>query len=586
MICPHCHAENREGAKFCDECGTRLVLENAVAAGSSVNGVDFGPVVTQAEVKSEEMSEGEASLVPEETGSADDAGAFESDSIPCSFNALDDSPESAAEAKKSDDQDSEDARPESGSSMDSDPSKGGSEGRFGFDGDAQAAGFDINSEVFADGALTQGDEACEAAGDTVEGSVEGGCSKDASEEATVVFAKPDLSEEADSDKTAIIQGRDETPASEVSETRRIDLSGFDSYMPEGSWHAPASAWRDGGTMRMPRIEDAETDPDQKSFRAPKQRKGGHKGAKIAAIIVVIVALCAAIAAFATYQMELWGGKIVPDVVGLTQADATNMLESKGFSVRATQVKSDETEGIVLLMDPGSGSRMDEGGEVVIHVATSRQVPIVTGASRADAEAAVAAEGLSNVTYTTQRSDGEEGVVLSIDPVEGSKVRANTPVTIVISEPYVVPAIAGKSQSDAAEALEEAGYTSYIEYVYNEDVPEGTVLGSDPAEGAKAASGTSVAIEVALSRGTELINATQGILYSGATVAIDGVNYDVVSCDSVTYQGNETTAYSITATPFTYFLGVKLPLEARSVSGTITWNADNTISSSSPSLSLG
>ena len=24
MICPHCNAENREGAKFCDECGTRL----------------------------------------------------------------------------------------------------------------------------------------------------------------------------------------------------------------------------------------------------------------------------------------------------------------------------------------------------------------------------------------------------------------------------------------------------------------------------------------------------------------------------------------------------------------------------------
>lgn len=29
MICPHCHTENRSGAKFCDECGTRLVAENA-----------------------------------------------------------------------------------------------------------------------------------------------------------------------------------------------------------------------------------------------------------------------------------------------------------------------------------------------------------------------------------------------------------------------------------------------------------------------------------------------------------------------------------------------------------------------------
>ena len=29
MLCPSCQAENRDGAKFCDECGTRL--ESAVS---------------------------------------------------------------------------------------------------------------------------------------------------------------------------------------------------------------------------------------------------------------------------------------------------------------------------------------------------------------------------------------------------------------------------------------------------------------------------------------------------------------------------------------------------------------------------
>ena len=27
MICPHCNAENREGAKFCDECGTHMWVD-------------------------------------------------------------------------------------------------------------------------------------------------------------------------------------------------------------------------------------------------------------------------------------------------------------------------------------------------------------------------------------------------------------------------------------------------------------------------------------------------------------------------------------------------------------------------------
>lgn len=494
MICPHCNAENREGAKFCDECGTRLT-----PATVELPAIDPEP-----------------------------------------------SPDEEAEERAIE--------------------------------DAGTSGDDTRDELLS--ALPDVEAPFEA--DLDEDASEADASGDADD---VDAQEGETDELLPADETGVIETRKDAPVSESSKTRPIDLSGFDEYLPKGTYSAPEPSWRDGGTMRMQRIEEESSINDQKSFRAPEKKKRGS-GVKIALAVILVLALCGAGAAFATYQMELWGGKVVPDVVGMTQADATNTLQSKGFAVRATQVKSDETEGVVLLMDPGKGGRMQEGGEVVIHVATARQVPAITGMARADAEAALSAEGLDNVTITTQRSDEAEGTVLSVDPAEGQKVRASTAVTVVVAEPYTVPSIANMTQSQATTALQEAGYNPYIEYVYTEEYVEGTVLGTNPGEGERLPSGSDVGIRVAMSRANELVSATQYLLAPGATVVIDGINYDIVSCDSVTYQGNETTAYTITATPFTYFLGVKLPLSAQAVSGSITWTADNTIASSSPSLSIG
>ena len=554
MICPHCNAVNRDGAKFCDECGTRLQDQANIPA-TDVSDASADTEETPASGADIEALSGDNadSQLVSALSSGDDARGS-------SFDAHDDDVDHASlldEMKRD--------LPE----IPSIPLPGFLASRS----DDEVAS---ESESEDDAQLAPSDD-----GDLAESDPEASCSpadedKHSEESDALSQTRPD--------ETAVIDSV--APVSEASKTRRIDLSGIDTFAPEGTYPAPSSSWRDGGTMRLPRIEEQSSINDQKSFRAPDKDKKPRKGLKIALCVVLALCLCGGVAAFATYQMELWGGKVVPDVVGMTQADATNTLESKGFSVRATQVKSDETEGIVLLMDPSQGSRTAEGGEVVIHISTSRSIPSIVGVQKSDAEAALAAEGFNNVTYTTERSDEEEGTVLSVDPAEGEKARANTAITVTVAEPYTVPSVANMSQDQAAQALKDAGYTSHIQYVYNEEIAEGTVLGTEPGEGEKVPSGSDIAINVALSRATELVSATQYVLASGNTVTIDGVSYDIVSCDSVAYQGNETTAYSITATPFTYFLGVKLPLEARSVTGTITWNADNSIASGSPSISVG
>ena len=75
--------------------------------------------------------------------------------------------------------------------------------------------------------------------------------------------------------------------------------------------------------------------------------------------MVVLVLALAAGAAVTYQMEIWGGHTVPNVVGKSEADATYELERKGFAVRWTQVKSDDVEGKVLLTRPVG--RLAQGG---------------------------------------------------------------------------------------------------------------------------------------------------------------------------------------------------------------------------------
>ena len=255
--------------------------------------------------------------------------------------------------------------------------------------------------------------------------------------------------------------------------RTADLTGLERLV-DSSYVPPSYASRAGDTMELPAVGDgpaaaakrfsAEMDPKEARRQARAQRKldrqiareqrrGAADGPRPARsktpLIVIACLLVAALAAAGiTWYLQLWGGKVVPDVVGKSQVDATYVLTDKGFTVRALPVRSDDVEGIVLLTDPDSGRRAEEGTEVVIHVSVARVVPAVLGLPRADAEAAFAEEGLTGVTYEEVKSNDPEGTVISVTPEAGTKVKAATPVTVQVAVPFTVPDVEGLSRADA------------------------------------------------------------------------------------------------------------------------------------------
>ena len=369
---------------------------------------------------------------------------------------------------------------------------------------------------------------------------------------------------------------------DIGITLTLDLSGIDTQSEEyaerlvdSDYVVPEPSFRDGETVQMKRI-DGEEAAKSKDYLASSTTEKKHPG-RVAALIVALIAIACALAAFVTYEAGMWGGKPVPNVVGMTEADAVSVLEGSGFSVRTDQVKSDDTAGIVLLMDPSANQRVDEGSEVVIHVATARTIPEIVGKSQSEAEDLLEAEGFTNVKTKKKRSERKEGTVLTVSPKPGSEALSSAEVTLTVAEPFTVPDVANKSFDDAVKALKDAGLGYDVLYIDTESYPEGTIIGTEPAAGTIVKKGDYIMIEIAQDHGSMLEEIANETLAPGMTLERGGASYTVESLDSVAYIGNNTVSYTVTAREYVYVFGSTVSNPAsESLSGTIVFDDDNQI----------
>ena len=325
------------------------------------------------------------------------------------------------------------------------------------------------------------------------------------------------------------------------------------------------------TMQMPRVE-RDSAPSNRDFRASAPVKRTPK----AALVVIAVAAVAVVVAIVTFAFGLWGGVAVPDVTGMTESDARSVLEENGFSVRSTQVKSDDTEGLVLIMDPAGGSRAAEGSEIVIHIATARFVPDIVGKSYDEAVKLLEEAGYENVRYEKVKSADEEDVVLSVSPEAGTRAKSSMEIVVGVSEAYRVPDISGLDLTAAEEAITKGGLIPSVVYVDTQDYPEGTILGTTPEANTKVAEGDYVTINVAQARGAELVSLTQQMFVAGTTATIGGTDFAIDSVDSVEYIGDDTVSFKVTGRPFATLMGETVYGTTQSIEGQVVYSADNEV----------
>jgi eukaryotic-like serine/threonine-protein kinase len=133
---------------------------------------------------------------------------------------------------------------------------------------------------------------------------------------------------------------------------------------------------------------------------------------------------------------------VPDVRGQLFDNAAGQLQGAGFAVARRDVDSSQPKDTVIDQDPRGGSSLSRGGTVTLFVSKGPKqsmIPNVESQDEASARQALEQSGFSVDVQEQDTTDpAQDGIVLSQDPVGGTKAKPGTTVTIVVGRLVEVP----------------------------------------------------------------------------------------------------------------------------------------------------
>lgn len=203
------------------------------------------------------------------------------------------------------------------------------------------------------------------------------------------------------------------------------------------------------------------------------------------------------------------GIAVPNVVGKTVEEATEILKSAGLTAKATKSESTEYEkNHIMSQDLEPGTTVNPGTVLNLVVSSGKvvgvSVPDVVGKTEAEAKVILEQEGFVMRKQLLESASVEKGCVISQSPLGAESAPSGSEITVTISSgagssnEVEVPDLVGKDEATAKSLLEAAGLTcSKVSEEYNDSVAEGLVLNQSYAAATMAPLGTGVEITVSL-----------------------------------------------------------------------------------------
>jgi len=282
-----------------------------------------------------------------------------------------------------------------------------------------------------------------------------------------------------------------------------------------SKNAPKSAYRG----REDDYYDDEMDDDVD----PKMEKAVTILLVAAAIVITIIAIVVIGKVFGMFsgsassddgeelKIETSAGTtVVPNVVGMTVADAGDALTKAGLTAKATYKESTEYEkDFIIEQDVEPNTEVASGTVLNLVVSSGKivgvTVPDVVGMSEAEAKVKLEEEGFSMQKQLQESADVEKGNVISQNPLGATTAAKGSPITVVISsgssvEQIEMPDLTGKTEEEAKVVIEEEGLS--IGTVAEEDsdsVEKGKVISQAPAAGGMVDKGTAVDLKISLGK---------------------------------------------------------------------------------------
>lgn len=244
--------------------------------------------------------------------------------------------------------------------------------------------------------------------------------------------------------------------------------------------------------------------------------------KITAFAVAVVLLLGG-GGVAAYMTVLNPRNPVPELVGLSEAEARNQIAKFGWTVVLEKERSDEVEtGEVIRTDPVTGANLAKRDSITLVVSEGRTLSVledVTGLPVADALAKLEALGLVPQQADVADETIEAGVVISWSIPDqptlttGDSVVKGTTVAVNVSSgpaPRVVPDLSGKTLEEATAELTALGLlVAEAPTAPHPDIAFGRISVQVPAAGESLARGETVTVTVSAGQRTTLVPSIYG-----------------------------------------------------------------------------
>ena len=237
---------------------------------------------------------------------------------------------------------------------------------------------------------------------------------------------------------------------------------------------------------------------------PKQMRKEKSRNRIAALSIALVLLVGGASYFILNPNQSSVTRILPNVVGLTEAQARQELAGLTITIQRAPDPRIPRDRVSSQL-PLATIRVSEGSAVTLTISDGpgdATVPTgLLGKPLEEVRAALTAAGLRVSRTIAVDSEQEPGIVLKIIPEPGSTVEAGTGVVLEIASGNIsVPSLVGLNEIEARTILTQAGFLVKIVEAYDANQVIGIVLAQAPTAGEVKLIGSSVTIT---------INKTQG-----------------------------------------------------------------------------
>ena len=225
-----------------------------------------------------------------------------------------------------------------------------------------------------------------------------------------------------------------------------------------------------------------------------------------------------------------------NVVGLYKTASEEELKKAGFTAYTIETATDDKveEGYVISQSVDEGTAIPADEKIVITISEGKEdveVPDVRGYSDDQATTLLTEAGFV-VTHGYEYDDTvEKNKVISQSPEGKTMQKSGSTVKIIISngkevEEVEVPNLLGKSESKAANLLENAGLSGKVSHANSDEVKKGQVISQDVSAGSSVEKGSTVGYVI--SDGPEKV--TYSVKFTGS---ITNSGFDFATFGNVT-----------------------------------------------------